>query len=85
MGGRSPASAAWGMGGNKGWTSDSRWGCKLRTSQSLLATAFGAIVHLFLFFFFHFVSFRLISILSPRSFCLSPILLFVFLSLRTRV
>jgi hypothetical protein len=74
-----------GMGGNKGWTSDSKWGCKLRTSPELAGDCFEAIVHLFLFFFFPFVSFRLISISSPRSFCLSPILLFVFLSLRTHV
>ncbi|KAJ7740167.1 hypothetical protein B0H14DRAFT_3515643 [Mycena olivaceomarginata] len=32
----------WPLGGTKGWTSDTGWGCMLCTSQSLLATAVGA-------------------------------------------
>ncbi|KAJ6598047.1 hypothetical protein B0H10DRAFT_2441493 [Mycena sp. CBHHK59/15] len=38
-----PSMGGMDMGGNKGWMSDSGWGCKLRTSQSLLATALGRV------------------------------------------
>ncbi|KAJ7733443.1 hypothetical protein B0H14DRAFT_514110 [Mycena olivaceomarginata] len=36
-----PGIGGMGMAGTKGWTSDSGWGCILRTSQSLFATALG--------------------------------------------
>jgi hypothetical protein len=38
-----PSIGGMGMGGTKGWTSDSGWVCMLRTSHRLLATALGRV------------------------------------------